>query len=474
MGPPIPPERTLHPVSLSALLSDPADARRWLEDARSHRVVTRGEAARLADAWRSADVPARVVLRTADPLRFAALFVALVAAGVVVVPLDAGAPDASLADLVRTSGAEAVVAPDGAGDLGLPTIAVDEDLHPRTRSSRPRTEGGVLLFSSGSTGPRKPILLPAPALLHVARAVATAHGLGPDDRAYNALPLFHVNAEVVAVLGTLVSGGTAVLDARFHRTGFWELIAQRRVTWVNAVPAVLAILADGPRPDVPLVRFVRSASAPLPVSVLERFEARTGLPVVETYGMTEAASQITANPVDGVRKPGSAGIAAGTEVAVLDAGDRPVVGETGRIVIRGPGVVTRYDDSSGTDSFRPGGWLDTGDLGHLDADGYLFLAGRTSEVVNRGGEKIFPREVEDVLLQHPAVREAVLVGRDDEVLGQVPVAYVVADDSPALRAELDALCRDRLPRSHRPVALDVLEELPTGPTGKVVRRLVTR
>ena len=170
--------------------------------------------------------------------------------------------------------------------------------------------GGIFLCTSGTTGAPKGILLREDQLGHVAATVAAHHRLFPADRGYCCLPLFHVNAEVVGLLATLAAGACLVLDRKFSRRGFWELIEQQRITWINAVPAIIAVLAMEP-PAVPpagCVRFVRSASAPLPPSVLRRFEEASGLPVIETYGMTEAASMITANPLDGPRKAGSAGL----------------------------------------------------------------------------------------------------------------------------------------------------------------------
>ena len=162
----------------------------------------------------------------------------------------------------------------------------------------------------------------------MARAVAAHHRLTPADRGYCCLPLFHINAEVVGLLGTLAAGACLVVDRKFSRRGFWELIGTRQITWINAVPAIITILAMDPPVAVPgRVRFIRSASAPLAPSALERFEDSFGIPVVETYGMTEAASMITANPLDGPRKAGSAGRPAGTEVRVVsrDEGPAPAV-----------------------------------------------------------------------------------------------------------------------------------------------------
>jgi len=288
-----------------------------------------------------------------------------------------------------------------------------------------------------------------------------------------------------------------VIDRKFSRRGFWELIETRQITWINAVPAIITILAMDPPVAAPVaapgrVRFIRSASAPLAPSALRRFEDSFGIPVVETYGMTEAASMITANPLDGPRKAGSAGRPAGTEVRVIsrDGGSpRPCpAGTIGRVQIRGPGVITEYAAGGPEGAIDADGWLDTGDLGHLDGDGYLFLAGRSDDVINRGGEKIYPREIEEFLLTQPGVGSAVVIGARDEVLGERPVAYVVPAGSPgrpdlaepADRAEpggpaeladaLRAACEAELPRPKRPAEFCLVPELPLGATGKVSRR----
>ena len=198
--------------------------------------------------------------------------------------------------------------------------------------------------------------------------------------------------------------------------------------------------------------------------------------MVETYGMTEAASMITANPLDGPRKAGSAGRPAGTEVRVVSrAGGRPEpcpAGTIGRVQIRGPGVIRQYAEGGPAGAIDAAGWLDTGDLGHLDADGYLFLAGRSDDVINRGGEKIYPREIEDFLLAQPGVRSAAVVAARDEVLGERPVAYVVpvGPDPAGLAGALREACEAALPRPKRPSEFCLMAELPLGPTGKVARR----
>ena len=410
-----------------------------------------------------------------DPLGYAAALVGILGAGRVAVPLDPGAPGAEVARMLAVARPVAIVRD---APLGRPHGVTVLRLRNEHASTGLAAGAGIFLCTSGTTGTPKGILLSEDQLCHVAAAVARHHRLTVADRGYCCLPLFHVNAEVVGLLATLAAGACLVLDRKFSRSAFWPLADERRITWVNAVPAIIALLAlepAGVQPP-PRVRFVRSASAPLPSSTLRRFEAAFGIPVIETYGMTEAASMITANPLDGPRKPGSAGRPAGTELRVVEpAGGRLVpcpAHVVGRVQIRGPGVIKTYASGGRTGAIDPEGWLDTGDLGHLDEDGYLFLAGRSDDVINRGGEKIYPREIEDFLLAQHAVQSAVVVGAPDEVLGQRPVAYVVpAGTTPPARIH-DALvqaCEAALPRPKRPSAIFLVQELPLGPTGKVAR-----
>jgi acyl-CoA synthetase (AMP-forming)/AMP-acid ligase II len=421
-----------------------------------------------------------VAVRLPDPVGYATALVGIVAAGRIAVPLDPAAPPADAARVLEVAQPAAVVGTSSADALdGLALIQpppADPEESGSARSPGTRGSGGIFLCTSGTTGAPKGILLREDQLCHVAASVASHHRLSPADRGYCSLPLFHVNAEVVGLLATLRAGACLVLDRKFSRRRFWPVISERRITWINAVPAIIAVLALEPAGvEVPRrVRFVRSASAPLPPSALLRFEAAFGIPVVETYGMTEAASMITANPLDGPRKPGSAGLPAGTEVRVMplpdEAGGIPgpcpprVVG---RVQIRGRGVITRYASGGRPGAIDQAGWLATGDLGYLDPDGYLFLAGRADDVINRGGEKIYPREIEDLLLAQPGVRSAAVVPAHDEVLGERPVAYVVGD---ALAAALHEACTAGLPRHKRPDTIHVVAELPAGPTGKVARR----
>ncbi|GAA4155048.1 acyl--CoA ligase [Gryllotalpicola daejeonensis] len=417
----------------------------FLEDARGDRVVRYGELAGLAAHAGALDAGTAVVITAEDPIDFALTYLGALAAGRCVAPV---APDTS----------PAVVA----------TLREQLDDAPA------RNGGSVVLFTSGSTGTPKGVELSVAQLLHVARAVAAHNELTAADRGYNPLPLFHINAEVVALLATLVAGSALVLDRRFHRTGFWQLMRDRRITWINAVPAILAILAKDPIEAPPGLRFIRSASAPLPAPVAAAFD---GIPLVVSYGMTEAASQITATPLDGSAPDGSVGRAVGAQVEARDESGKPL-GEAsvGALWIRGDGVISRYFKNAAADRFDDDGWLSTGDLGSVDADGFVTLLGRSDDVINRGGELVYPADVENVLLGDPRVREAVVVAKPDAVLGEVPVAFVVPADSDGgetdasgLRASLLERASAELPRHLRPVEITVTSELPRAATGKVQR-----
>lgn len=443
------------------------------------KAVTYAALAAEAESWRqrldAAGVPpdVRVGLRVGDPLDFARAYLSLLASGRTVVPLDPDAPAAEVGPMVRRLDLDLMLDDDGLAEVAPPR-----------RRRRCESGPGVLLSSSGSTGVPKVVPLAEWQLLHRAQLVAAHHRLGPKERGFSPLPLFHVNAEVVGLLASLVAGAALVLERRFHRTGFWERVGAADATWINAVPAILAILAEAEPPDpgtASRVRFVRSASAPLPDAVRRRFEEHCGIRVLETYGMTEAASQITASPLDPARRrAGSAGLPVGVELRVVDEnGELLPAGVDGAVEIRGPGIATHYlvpgQEERRVPACGPQGWLATGDVGHLDRDGYLFLSGRADDVINCGGEKVRPREVEELLRTDPRVTEAVVVGQPHPVLGRCPVAVVTVAagaDQADLAADLVRLCASSLSKAKRPQRLVVANSLPLSPTGKVRRRLV--
>jgi acyl-CoA synthetase (AMP-forming)/AMP-acid ligase II len=471
-------------------------AQSYIEHARAERGLTFRDLEHAVEGWGDTldeigvAPGATVGLVIADPIEFSVAFLGTIASGRWAAPLDPGTPGPGL-DVALGRVQADIVFSDPPTPAGPRAQWIERERTSSLGWSAADPSGGAVLASSGTTGVPKGIALDQGRLLHTARSVSDHLHLTPRDRGFNSLPLFHINAEVVGLLASLVAGSCLVLDDRFHRTRFWSLMAERRITWINAVPAIISRLATPDFDEVipSRIRFIRSASAPLPMATSARFEANTGIPVVETYGMTEAASQITANPVTGVRKPGSVGLPVGVEVRVVvgessAAGPpSPPEGAIGEVEIRGPAVIAAYAGDHHRDRIDPQGWLRTGDLGHFDEDGYLYLDSRTDDVINRGGEKVFPREIEELILADSDIAGVAVIGSPDHELGQVPVAYIVlrgSEDSAAADAEMAAQVTARLRdhlgaalvRTKRPVSLRVVRALPAGATGKVQRRFL--
>ncbi len=344
--------------------------------------------------------------------------------------------------------------------------------------------GIVRLTTSGTTGSPKGVCLRADQFAYTADQIRISHRLTPDDRGLSVLPFFHINAPVVSLCTTMMAGGTLVVAPRFSRSRFWSWIEDYHISWASIVPTILAVLLQTERPNwLPgTLRFVRTASAPLPLVQLMAFEKRFGIPVIETYGLSEAAATVAANPAPPDRyKPGSVGRPIGVNLRVcrpLD--DRPIgglqdvnPGNEGEICISGPNVIDGYDNGASSSSFQDG-WFRTGDLGYVDKDGFLFITGRIKDVINRGGEKISPREVEEIILAHPDVRDAAVIPEPDPIYGQRPVAYVVLEPNAGAGA-LDGIqehCASQLSAYKVPAHFEPVAELPRTRTGKIRRHLV--
>jgi acyl-CoA synthetase (AMP-forming)/AMP-acid ligase II/aryl carrier-like protein len=337
---------------------------------------------------------------------------------------------------------------------------------------------GLLLHTSGTTARPKLVPLTHANLLASARSNAAVLQLGPTDRSLGVMPLFHVGGLVSTLLTTLSTGGSVVCTAGFREHAFFDWVAEFEPTWFTGGPTIHdAILAQAEqyRRKAPLhrFRFVRSASAPLPTATMARLAALYEAPVSEAYGMTEAG-RIASNPLPpGRSKIGTVGRAvAGCEIAIRSEDGTPLpTGTTGEIVVRGESVAAGYaNDPVTTAAAFVDGWFRTGDLGRLDEEGYLTIEGRLKEIVNRGGQKIAPREIDEVLHHHPDVAQAVAFGVPHPTLGEDLVAAVVLrrgaqSDEPALRAFLF----ERLSAHKVPTQIALLDALPKGPTGKVQR-----
>ena len=337
---------------------------------------------------------------------------------------------------------------------------------------------GLVLHTSGTTSRPKLVPLSHANLAALAKSVVPTLRLGIDDRCLNVLPLFHIHGIAGALLSTLVSGGSIACTPGYRDGQFVAWLDELRPTWTTAVPSVYqAILAElargGAGAAAGRLRFARSASAAMPPTVMRELEAALQAPVIEAYGMTEAVHQVASNPLPpGVRKPGSVGVPTGLEVAIMDAGSRLLpAGERGEIVLRGDNVMRGYEANpeANAQAFSAG-WFRTGDEGYFDADGYLFITGRLKEIVNRGGEKVSPREVDEALLEHPAVAQAVAFGVAHPTLGEDLAAAVVLKPGATARAEdIRSFLFGRLAGFKIPSEVVVVHAIPKGPTGKVQR-----
>ena len=333
----------------------------------------------------------------------------------------------------------------------------------------------LLIYTSGTTGTPKGVELDHANLIAMVTGIIEATGLGATDRCLLILPLFHVNGIVVSILSPLAVGGSTSITARFSPLAFFDIIARERPTYFSAVPAIYAMLStlpDGVEPDVSSVRFAVCGAAPMPAELIERFEQRFSLPIVEGYGLSEATCASTLNPIDGVHKPGTVGVALpGQEVILLGEDGRPTTEGRGEVIIRGPIVMRGYlGRPEETPNTLVDGWLRTGDVGAIDEVGYLSIVDRLKDMIIRGGENIYPKGIENVLYGHPEVLEAAVVGRPDDVLGEVPVAYVSLRNAGATTAEeLLARCADRLARYKVAVQITIIDNLPKNPIGKMAK-----
>lgn len=336
----------------------------------------------------------------------------------------------------------------------------------------------LVLHTSGTTSRPKLVPLTQSNLCASAEHVRTALDLTPADRCLNVMPLFHIHGLVTAVLATLAGGAAAICTPGFYAPQFFGWMDECRPTWYSAVPTMhQAILARASehreiiqrRP----LRFIRSSSSALPPQVMARLEETFGAPVIEAYGMTEAAHQMASNPLSPrPRKPGSVGVTAGPEIAIMDpAGNLLPAGQQGEVVIRGPNVTAGYEGNAEANRAAfTGGWFRTGDQGCLDQDGYLFLTGRLKEVINRGGEKISPREVDEVLLDHPSVAQALTFAIPDGTLGEeVGAVVVLHQGAEATEREIRDFAATRLADFKVPCTVLFLDEIPKGATGKLQR-----
>jgi long-chain acyl-CoA synthetase len=362
------------------------------------------------------------------------------------------------------------------------TLDFYRELH-RRPTARPAAEVrpddlAEIIYTSGTTGNPKGVMLTHRNMLADARYITDWFGFGAETRMNCVLPLFHVNAEVVTTITPLWFGGSVVLTQRFTPAQFWRTIERYRVNVVSVVPTLLSILmarkkGEGPG-DVSSLRFFICGAAPLPVEVQLGFEREFGVPIFEGYGLSETTCYSSFNPPHVARrKVGSIGVAVGNEMCVLDDENRPVPdGEMGEICIRGENVMKGYFKMpEATARAFEGGWFHSGDLGVRDADGFYFIRDRKKDMIIRGGENIYPREIDEVLYKHPKIRDAATIGVPNPVYGEEVKSYVVVKEGHTLEAsDVVKYCREHLADYKCPKSVAFVDEIPKGPSGKLLRR----
>jgi len=345
-----------------------------------------------------------------------------------------------------------------------------------------------IIYTSGTTGKPKGAMLTHHNMIIDSHWIARSNSISEDDRAMCVMPLFHVNGQIVTVMTPLYCGGSLILPGRFSVTQFFPLAAKYEATYVGTVATMLSMLLNRVDPgDIPAgikLRIVFCGSAPVPVKVQAEFEETFKIPVIEGYGMTETTCRSTFNPLpppealqlgksNGYRKIGSAGLPLGNEIRVVDENEQPLGPcEVGEIVIRGENVMKGYYKNPGAtaEAFR-GGWFHSGDLGYYDEEGYFYIVDRKKDMIIRGGENIYPREIEEVLYRHPAVKDAACIGIPDELYGEEVAAFVVLkDNEQAEEAEIISFCRQFLADFKCPKQVRIVGEIPKSSSGKLLRR----
>lgn len=349
----------------------------------------------------------------------------------------------------------------------LPTVSADQ--------------AALLMYTSGTTGTPKGVLLTHANLLHAARSMALWHSLTQTDTVLSSLPIYHINGQVISTITPFVSGGSVVAPHAFSVSSWWKLAIQYQCTWINMVPTIIAYLINAAksggalpsREELKAIRFGRSASAPLPPEHHREFENLFGITVIEGMGMTESASMVFCNPHDERRRYGSPGLPCGVEAKVIDPDGKSLASQqVGEICLRGGNVLNAYykAEAETAKAFDSEGWLKTGDLGMRDEDGFYFITGRLKELIIKGGENIAPREIDEAVLKHPAVLDAAAVGIPDVNYGQeIMVCIVLKPGSTCSEEEMREFCVKELGKFRTPKTILFMEDLPRGPSGKVQR-----
>lgn len=412
------------------------------------------------------------------------LLVAMMAAWslrAITTPVNPELTGAELRHQLHDSGTTLVVteAPESIPELPAEPVVIHVDDLPTSGSDIPTAncdpaDTALLIYTSGSTGTPKGVELTHHNLTHMTGSLVEFLGAESGEHCLLVLPLFHVNAIVVSFLLPTAIGGRLTIQRRFHPGRFLDAIETHRPTYFSAVPAIFAALADTPgieQRDLSSIQRAICGAAPVSRELLDKISSILGCPVVEGYGLTEGTCASTCNPIDGPVKAGTVGVALpGVSVKVVDeSGAEQPVGQPGEVVISGPTVMKGYlgMPEATAETIRDG-WLHTGDVGKFDDDGYLTLVDRIKDMIIRGGENLYPKEIENALAAHPAVLECAVVGAPHQSLGEIPVAYVVTYGGADLtEEELLEVARERITKIKLPAFVHFVDELPRNPVGKI-------
>ncbi|MEP7212003.1 MAG: AMP-binding protein [Acidobacteriota bacterium] len=414
--------------------------------------------------------------------------------------------------------------------FALPTVVIFDDVDSATAGMSDEhddvelssDDDAIIIYTSGTTGKPKGCLLTHGNLVANARQIAEWMRFGPDDRLLTLMPLFHMNAVSVTTMSALYARGSTVVSPKFSASRFWDIIEKYKITSFGSVATMLSMLLAGSeqsavsgqqsavsgeqdgegaagaatlliahRSPLTSLRFAMCGSAPVPAEVLKRFEETFGCLVIEGYGLSESTCRSTFNPPNESRRPGSCGKPIGNEMKIFDETDTELPdGELGELVMRGENIFKAYfKNPEATEKAFASGWFHTGDIGYRDADGFFYIADRKSDMIIRGGENIYPREIDDVLYTHPAVAAAAVIGVPDELYGEEVAAFAVLKDgfqnSPPSKGRVDAAsadgvvvtsddlinhCKQHLADFKCPKSIHFVDDIPKGPTGKLLKR----
>src|SRR5687768_7344572 len=344
-------------------------------------------------------------------------------------------------------------------------------------------DDAIIIYTSGTTGKPKGCLLTHGNVIANARQISEWLNFTEQDRLLTIMPLFHMNAVSVTTMSALYAGGSTVVSPKFSASRFWQIISDYQITSFGSVATMLSMLLNNYPDGVPeglqtdQLRFAMCGSAPVPAETLKRFEETFNCLVIEGYGLSESTCRSTFNPPDQRRRAGSCGIPIGNEMKVVDDEDNEVAdGQLGEIVLRGENILKGYyknADATAT-AFR-NGWFHTGDIGYRDADGFYYIVDRKSDMIIRGGENIYPREIDEVLYQHPAVAAAATIGVPDDLYGEEVAAVIVLKDGTKVsEQEVIDFCKARLADYKCPKSVQFVHDIPKGPTGKLLKRELVR